>query len=204
MYTDNRWKKEKSVKPSFIKASVGRTTSVGDRQIKFVFSTPQMDRDYDVIEQEGIGLDLYSTNPVVYFSHAHDTLPIGRTISLGIEDGCLQGIIEFVPADNPEVGQKAEGIYRLARDGYLNAVSIGFIATEWKYSDDKERWDREGADIQKCELVEVSIVGIPSNRGALIQEVGTPEVVREPDAPVFEQPKTYHAPRLKRLLDALD
>jgi HK97 family phage prohead protease len=196
-------KQDKSIKPSLRKANVSTTQAVGDRQIKFIFSTPQLDRDYDVITQEGIDVSHYTTNPVIFWNHLHDTLPIGKCISLGIENGCLTGIVEFVSFDNPEVGAKAEGVYQLARDGYLSTVSIGFIATEWKFADDTDRYTKDGADIQKCELVEVSIVGIPSNRGALIQEVGAPATVFEP-IEITDVPKKYRAARLRRVIAAIE
>lgn len=213
MFIENREfkslaKENKSIRPALRKAVVGVPTMVGDRQAKFVLSTSQVDRDYDVIHQDGIDLTSFVTNPVVFFGHEHDSLPIGKMVSVGIEDGCLVGVIEFAPADNPAVGAKAEGIYKLVRDGYLNTVSIGFIATEWKFADDDERFARDGADVTRCELVEVSVVGIPSNRSALVLDVGVERDRVDPaftPAPLLpsEPAKRYRAPRMHRILASM-
>lgn len=201
-------RQNKSIRPALRKTSVGNVAMVADRQIKFTFSTSQMDRDYDVIAQDGIDVSIFTTNPVIFYSHNYDTLPIGKCVSIGIEDGNLTGVIEFAPADNPAIGSQAEGVYQLCRDGYLNTVSIGFIATEWSFADDPDRYERDGADVSKCELVECSIVGVPSNRGALIQEIGTGSIQEPVSEPLPEiepdQPKHYRASRLQRILASLD
>lgn len=198
-------KQDKSIKPSLRKAYVGQPQILSDRQVKFRFSSEQLDTDYDVIIQDGIDLSTYVTNPVCFFSH-DTSCPIGKTISLNIEDGCLCGVIQFLPADNPFMGAKAEGVYQMVRDGYLSAVSIGFIATQWKYSDDPARYDREGADIEKCQIVEVSVVGVPANRLALVQEIGTPSTVVVPTPEPEKQADIEYklqGPRLQRIIDAL-
>jgi hypothetical protein len=205
-------KQDKSVSVPIQKIINGMPTVVADRQIKFIFSTPAIDRDYDLIVQDGIDLSWFKTNPLVFWGHEHDTQPIGKCVSVGLENGNLVGIIQFVPADNTIVGAKAEGIFQLCRDGYLSTVSIGFIPREVVFPKDKTRSNNDGVDVITCEMVEVSIVGIPSQRAALIQEVGTPA-----DEPIFEVPtdiptiidiseptKTYRAARLKRILACLD
>lgn len=202
-------KQNKNIRPSLRKAYV--TTSpqlVGERQIKFIFSTPDMDRDYDKISQEGIDLSTYTTAPVVYWNHIHDDMPIAKCVSIGLENGNLTGIVEFVSQDNPEVGQKAEGLYQLCRDGFVSTTSIGFIAQEWKFADEQERYDKDGADIEKCQLVEISLCGIPSNPNCLIQEVGSPETVFELTTAAIDMAvspaKRLRAARLRRILDSID
>lgn len=205
-------KTDKSISVPIRKIANGMPQVVADRQIKFVFSTPDVDRDYDVISQDGIDLTWFQTNPLIFFGHEHSSLPIAKCLKAWIEDGNLVGIIEFAPADNPAVGDKAEGIYQLCKGGFLSAVSIGFMPRSYVDSDDPARFDNDGVDIMECELIEVSIVGIPSNRSALVQEVGTPastpplevpppEVITE-TAP--EPAKKFRAARLKRILDAIE
>jgi HK97 family phage prohead protease len=208
----NAAKINKSIRPALRKVSVGPVTVTADRCIKFIFSSGVMDRDFDCIDQAGIDVASFLTNPVIFFAHDHDSMPIGKCISIGIEGGNLVGVIEFVPATLPVVGEKAEAIYQLCKLGFLNCVSIGFITRTWSYAEDPERYQNDGADITSCELVEVSIVGIPSNREAMIQEIGTSDDVDRTvqgadvtpvlmDAPAA---KRYRAARLRRLLDLID
>lgn len=203
---------EKSIKPTLRKVSAGPVTVTADRSVKFIFSSADTDRDYDSIDQAGIDVSHYMTNPVIFLNHDHDSLPIGKCTSLGIEDGNLVGVVEFVPASNPAVGAVAQGVFEMCTGGFLNCVSIGFITRAWSYSSDPERYENDGADISECELVEVSVCGIPSNRSALIQEIGTPQDAPVAE-PVFELPvpepapepaKRFRAARLLRQLATID
>ena len=55
---------------------------------------------------------------------------------------------------------------RCTRKEYLNAVSVGFNPSEWKWVDDEDRpW---GIDYNKQELLEYSAVPVPANPEALI------------------------------------
>lgn len=212
-------KLDKSIKPTLRKSSVGAVAITGARQVKFILSTPNVDRDWDLIDQKGIDYSHYLTNPVVFLNHEHDELPIGKCVSIGIEDGNLVGVVEFVPKSNTANGHIAEGVYELCAGGYLNCVSIGFIVREWSFSDDHDRYSHDGTDVSACELVEFSVVGIPSNRQALIQEVGTAEddapaapvetagnsTAASPDAPPAEPAPTkkLRAARLKRIIASM-
>lgn len=206
-YVDNEefkklTKLNKTTKVPLRKISSGMPTVVGDRQIKFIFSSATVDRDFDLITQEGIDLTWYQTNPLIFYSHDHDSVPIGKCVSIGIENGSLTGIIEFVPENNPAVGTKAEGIFQLCKDGFLSAVSIGFIPLTYEHPDDELRYRNDGLDILSCELVEVSVCGIPSNRSALIQEISGPTPVMAVSE-MEPQPKKYRAARLNRVIEAL-
>jgi hypothetical protein len=59
----------------------------------------------------------------------------------------------------------------MAADGYLSATSVGFRPIKWDFSSDPERdgggW-MPGIDFDQQELVELSIVAVPSNPEALI------------------------------------
>jgi HK97 family phage prohead protease len=146
-------------------------TALEGRQIKFVLSEPMVDRDYDFVSPEGIDISAYLTNPVVFWGHQHDTLPIGKCVSIGLEHGALVGVVEFVDPSIPLVGPMADAVYQLCKSGVLSAVSIGFLTKEWDFADDSDRRANGGTDITRCELIEFSVVGIPCNPGALIQEI---------------------------------
>lgn len=104
-------------------------------------------------------------------------------MSIGVEDGKLKAVVQFMPASVPIFGPKAEGIYQMCLGGYLNATSVGFKPVEWSISRDPERKgdDMEpGADFERAELVEFSIVSVPCNPEALIEAVPAPQPQQEP------------------------
>lgn len=116
-------------------------------------SSSSVDRQGDVIDQNGWELENFMKNPVVLWAHRYDELPVGKAISLEKSTAGLEMEFEFAPADgNP----RAEQVKNLFEGGFLNAVSVGFIPKE-----------RNGNIITRSELLEVSIVPVPANQDAL-------------------------------------
>lgn len=156
------------------KATASVAESVGGRALKFTISTDAVDRDNDVINQKGWVLKNYLKNPVTLWSHRGDEPPIGKTVWIGNEDDSLKAVVEFVPANNPLVGDMAEGIYQMCKDGFISATSVGFMPLEYELTTDKSRgadgWN-PGVDHLKQELFELSIVPVPANPEALIERV---------------------------------
>lgn len=149
------------------------------RIIPFILSTPQRDRHHTIVNQNGWQLDNYKKNPIVGYMHnlygdmCNPPDPddvIGHDKGLAFEDidgaRCLCGQTCFDPA---EVNLKAEKVFRKVLLGSLRATSVGFIevgAGQWgKDSEAKDR-DNETYYFSGQELVEYSIVSIPSNAGA--------------------------------------
>ena len=56
---------------------------VDDRNVKFIITTGDADRENDVIDPAGWDLSSYLKNPVVMFAHDYGSLPVARTILLG-------------------------------------------------------------------------------------------------------------------------
>lgn len=129
-----------------------------ERTITFVLSTEDKDRDGDVIKADGWIVDNYLKNPVVLFAHKYDELPVARAEKVWVEDGKLKATARFATEkENP----LAENVYQLYKNGYMNAVSVGFIPVEYE---EKE----EGYEFTKQELLEFSCVPVPANPEALI------------------------------------
>ena len=152
-----------------------------ERTLRFCCSTDAVDREQDKISQDGWKLDAFKRNPVVLFSHDASKLPIGRVRRIGVEKGRLMADVDFIPSDTPAgAGEFAEAVYRLCQpsQGFLAATSVGFRPLKWSYSEDKERgadgWF-PGIDYSEIELVELSIVTVPANPEALIEEPGPGE-----------------------------
>lgn len=142
----------------------------GTRKIKFTISTSAVDRDKDTIAVEGWDLDNYKKNPVVLWAHDGRSFPVGKCTQIGVEGNELKATVEFMPKDIPIQGEFAEAVYRMCKEGYLSATSVGFQPTEYEVSksrDDGESWFAP-LDIKKQELWEFSIVTMPCNPEALI------------------------------------
>ena len=149
----------------------GPAVAMDGRSLRFTISTAAIDRAMDTIDQAGWILDAYRANPVVLWMHDNWSLPIGRCTDLGPEDGALQATVEFVRADMPVVGEMAEAVLLLCKEGFLNATSVGFRPIDFDVTEDPDRGADHwfpGFDFKRQELTEFSIVTVPCNPEALI------------------------------------
>jgi HK97 family phage prohead protease len=137
---------------------------VGERQYEFIASTMDMDRDKEVIDVNGWDLKNFKKNPVIMFGHDYHSLPIGRATKIGVKDGKLMNVVEFPPEGTYEF---ADIVQRLVETGYLKTQSVGFIPKEWEDGDFEEKSDKPRRTFKKQELLEISIVPVPSNPNAL-------------------------------------
>ena len=143
-----------------------------DRTVRFTITNGDRDRDNDTINPAGWDLESYRKNPVVLWAHDQRSLPVAKATALKMVDvqhtpaghqGKLTADTQFMTDEEYQFGAT---VYRLIKGGYLNAVSVGFNPIEWKYREDGK--DR-GIDFLKQELMEYSVVPVPSNRGALAE-----------------------------------
>lgn len=128
-----------------------------------VFSTGDVDRHGEIVDQKSWILDTYMQNPVVLWSHNHDELAIGKTETLYINaDGNLEGVMKFAVKENP----KAKIIFDLFVGGFMKAFSVGFMSGEYDQRED-------GVVILKQNnLFEISAVNVPANAMALAKSKG--------------------------------
>lgn len=116
-------------------------------------STSAVDRQGDSVDQMGWDLKNFLSNPVILWAHNYSELPVAKATDIKITDAGLECEFEFASAEgNP----KAQQVKTLFEEGFLNAVSVGFIPKE-----------RKGNSITKSELLEISIVPVPANQEAL-------------------------------------
>ena len=144
---------------------------VGERQYEFTASTADMDRDGEVIDVSGWDLKNFKKNPVIMFAHDYRTLPIGKATKIGVKDGKLMDVVEFPPEGTYEF---ADTVARLVDAGYLKTQSVGFIPKKWEdgdMEDDDSRGKKPRRTYTKQELLEISIVPVPSNPNALMNAV---------------------------------
>ena len=152
---DQNYCLQKDVVDSVIKAEgEGRT-------VKFAVSKDTEDRDGDTIKQTGWELTNFKKNPVVPFGHNYKDLPIAKSLSIEVVKNQLVSVAEFVTR---EVYPFADTVYQMLKGGFLNATSVGFKPLAYEQND-----ERGGYDFLKQELLEYSVVPIPSNPDALVQ-----------------------------------
>ena len=136
----------------YIKALIEKATDGG---YSFIASTSAVDRQGDSIDQTGWDIANFMKNPVMLWAHDYKSLPVAKvlTINPGDTRGTV-GTYEFAPAEgNPFAAQ----LKVLVDEGFVNAVSVGFIPME-----------RNGNIITKSELLEISFVPVPANQEALL------------------------------------
>jgi HK97 family phage prohead protease len=157
------------------KTSVEKIEQLDDRTLRFTISTSAIDRDMDMIDVKGWDLANYARNPVVLWAHRADEPPIGKAIDVGTDGNRLFSAVRFLPVNQYGTASDfAEMVYRMAADGFLSATSVGFRPIKWDFSDDPERGTGDyfpGIDFHSQELVELSIVSVPSNPDALIDTI---------------------------------
>jgi HK97 family phage prohead protease len=149
----------------------------GDRTLRFTITTGAVDRDRDRINVAGWQFDAFRKNPVVLWAHDSRLLPLGKAIDLAASADRVSATVKFLPAEGfGEAGQFADTVYRMGKDGWLSATSVGFRPLKWDFTDDKDRGADDwwpGIDFHEQELVEFSICTVPANPEALIEPTVT-------------------------------
>ncbi len=131
--------------------------------LTFVASTGAVDRYGDTVAPEGWRLDAYRENPVVLWAHDYRRPAIGRAQSVWRDGGALLARLEFAPT---EFAREVEGLYR---QGYQQGVSVGFRPLRFEERRDARSGAFLGIRFLEQELLEISAVPVPANRGALME-----------------------------------
>lgn len=149
-----------------------KVKSIGENEIEMIGSTDYVDRDGESIDPKGWNLKNYKKNPVIIPAHDYRQPAIGRAKRIQLKDGKLIFRIEFPPeGDNP-----VADVYRkLYKGGFMTASSVGFIPQDWVEGDGKK--GSPARTYTKAELLELSLVSVPSNPEALATQRGIKEAV---------------------------
>jgi HK97 family phage prohead protease len=149
------------------------------RKFTFVASDSTRDASGTVLNQEGWKLDRYNANGIVGYQHKvygglGDKDDPDNIIGKGrayVKDGKLMVDVELEPeGDNP----LADKVCRKLRFGSLNAVSVGFMPvgrSKWGEGDEAADGGTPTLYFAGQELLEISVVNIPSNPNALRKEL---------------------------------
>lgn len=130
--------------------------------LRAIFSTGDVDRQGEIVDQKSWKMDDYLKNPVLLFGHDHSQPPVGKIVGLGYNgDGNLEGDVKFAAEEYPF----AKVIWGLYKGGYMKAFSVGFSAGKVDMVD--------GQPILKDNtLYEISTVSVPANAMALAKSKG--------------------------------
>src|SRR5579885_3314054 len=177
-------------------------TKVADGQPRTLvvkISDPEPDRSKDTVQPMGMDASNFEKNPVVLFAHNYSDLPIAKCVGL---KATADGILATVQFPEEGVYPKADTIYRMYKEGILNAWSIGFMPTDY------EENNQGGYNFKTWELFEFSSVPVPDNPRALtimrskgidptpVLEVKEGNEPKEGDEPAEgEQPKEGDQPK---------
>jgi len=126
-----------------------------ERSVTARVSTPDVDRDGEIILSEGIDVSEYQKNPVLLWAHRYEIAPIGKALWAKADKGGLICKFQFAPT------QFADEVYQLYRGGYMRAFSIGFIPLDY---------DSKTKTHKRVSLLEVSAVPVPANQNATVME----------------------------------
>ena len=156
------------------------------RTVEFVASDNSVDSYGTVIPVDKWDLTRYQNNGIV--GYMHDVYGASWTKSADPDDIIGKGeafieedkLIVRITFEPKELNERADKIFRKIQFGSLHAVSVGFRATKKGHMGDEERGeDPKVYYYAGQELLEVSIVNIPSNANALKRSMEEEEASRE-------------------------
>jgi len=153
-----------------------------DGTYRYVLSDESVDSYSTRILVKGWSLKRFLSNPVVPWAHRYDIPPVGRAERVWKSaDGQPQLLMdvrfmrqEDYGGDWPAGIPSPVAIEAMTRSGYLRGCSVGMRPLEWEYlrkvgTDGKPdpRGEVLGIEYRRQELLEGSVVPIPSNANAL-------------------------------------
>jgi hypothetical protein len=131
--------------------------------MRFTISDESINRYGYRILSSGMSTTSFEKNPVVFYNHGTYNLPIGKGHDLRHElDGSITLDIDFDQED-----EQALAVQKKAERGFLNACSVGIDVLETSTDTTVVLAGQTRPTVTRCELLELSICGIPGNRNAL-------------------------------------
>jgi HK97 family phage prohead protease len=125
---------------------------------RFRASTTAMARDHAVIPATEWRLDNFKRNPVVLLGHDYGSLPVGRAISVTPDADGLLAEVQFDLSD-----PRGADVARKVDEQFVNAVSVGF-----RVGTIEPGRGSAPSIFRDVELLEISVVAVPSDPGALV------------------------------------
>lgn len=148
---------------------IQKSAKEDDRILHFIASKEIVDRDFDIVSIKGLDITNFKNNPVILLNHNSSGLPIGKAVKIWRLKDELHVKIQFADLEEYEVADTA---YKLLKGGYLKSLSIRFLPdySKIEYIETKPGDTKSARRIYKSsELLEISVVTVPSNAAALLQ-----------------------------------
>jgi HK97 family phage prohead protease len=172
-----------------------------------VISSPNEDRDGDVLDMRGCVLDNYKRNPVVLFGHDYKSLPVGAATNIDVNPDAIHASWRWLEGD-----AFADRVKNAFNQGILRAASVGFRPLS-----QEPRAGSKGVNYKQWELLEFSLVPVPANPEAvrMLKSYGLWSESLEKAGRVLSQVNEEHlrqalehvegcGSHLQEVLDALD
>lgn len=153
--------------------TIDRAKAEESRMVDFIISTAGKDRHNSILNMKGWNLDNFNANPIVGYQHdvygANMCTPANPDNVLGPGRAYLEGdaLIGEVTFETKDINPLAEKIFRKVLNGTLRATSVGFLETGKGEIRKDEKTKEETYYFEGQELLEFSIVNIPSNPQAV-------------------------------------
>ncbi len=142
-----------------------QATEVAPNRTHLIAATSQLARDGHVLEPTGMDVSSFLRVGTILFDH-DPKIPVGVPVAAEINRaGDLEVEIEWAPEG---VSAKADEIRGLVKAGILRAGSVGFDPIDTTPLDPSR--PRGGQHITKSDLLELSIVSVPADTGAIVTQ----------------------------------
>lgn len=139
------------------------TKASPDGMLSFVASDESVDGHGDIVRASGWDLRRYKKNPIVLFGH-DGKLPVGYSPKTMVEGTQLVSDIKLADFGTSEF---IDTLRKLIDQKIVRAVSVGFAVTQEPQILRDKQDQFSGFEFIGQELLEISIVSIPSNPNAL-------------------------------------
>lgn len=154
------------------------TADNGDGVTRFtaIITTAAIDRDGEVVMPSGMNSKHFESNPVLLYAH-DATKPIGKMVNMRRSDTVIEADFSLVPRPSTHEGEWfPDTVGALMKFGALNGTSIGFSPMKNGFRNaTKGDTEKYGVGVSrvysKWNLMEVSVVAVPSNQEALVAAV---------------------------------
>lgn len=128
--------------------------------VEFIASDESLDCHREIVRVNGWRFDMFQRNAPFVDSHDYSTIKnlLGQVIDWRVEKGQLIETVQY----SREPGTLAEWAFKMVRDGFLKAVSVGFVPTSAV-----SKWDQD----QKDFLATIADLGLDAQTAAKVQVI---------------------------------
>jgi phage head maturation protease len=148
-------------------------TASGERCDVSRVTTREMDRDFEIVQPEGLDLDHYRLNPVVLFGHDADR-PVGKALWIKADQDGVLAKTQYTPRPEKYVGEwLPDFVWAMVQADVLRGKSVGYLPLEVREPDADELAANPGLNlvVSRALLLEFSVVTVPANPTALVESI---------------------------------